>query len=525
MRKIKNAFAIMLVIACSVTGFSGCGKSAKKSDGNVKDKDVEVVDEVNTEQPNQNEVYDELFNFNNKVTVKMDISDSELKKLQADYDKYDSMGSKSPIYRMVNKMTITIGSKSYVINEVGIRLKGNTSRVDLYNKGNLNDRNLVHFKISFKQTFDDEVYGTDAKKWDNDADRKARKNRTFAGLEGMELKWNRSFDSTYICNFYTNQMFRAFGVYAQNTTLANVNFGGYNYGVYTLYEPIDENYVRRNIEDEADWDGDLYKCAWANIGNGWSGADYTTNSAKSIGMEDEDACKFYVYDLKTNKKKSDNSKLNNLITTLNSSSSLSKETFASVVDADNWVKFAAVSYFVGNPDDMRNNYNNHYVYILNNSGKAVFLPYDNDRSFGVKFGWNVQNGMQGVNPFSETAQGQGNKQGNPLYKYSVIRKNNSINGNNFSAEYQQALAQVANSEWMKYDNFKKYYDIANKNYASVAVPDSNVKAYVGNDSSNHGDYNLSGDTSRLKFAESNSYNVKVSDYMNNILTTYKNAIK
>ena len=44
---------------------------------------------------------------------------------------------------------------------------------------------------------------------------------------------------------------------------------------------------------------------------------------------------------------------------------------SSVVDMDYFVKYEAVSYFVGDPDDARNNYNNHYVYFLPSSGNAL----------------------------------------------------------------------------------------------------------------------------------------------------------
>jgi hypothetical protein len=381
--------------------------------------------------------------------------------------------------------------------------------------GNINQRNLVNFKISFTQTFDDEtLYGSDAKVWSSESERKERKNRTFAGLEGLELKWNRNFDTTYTCNYWANQMFRDILGYGQNTTLANLNFGSINYGVYTIYEPVDEVFIARYFPN--DQGGDLYKCRWGTKSNGsWTGATYLSDTTSAIGVGQDNSSKQYTYDLKTNKKSSSHAALKNLISKLNSNPSAS--TFASVVDTDRWVKFAACSYFAGNPDDMRNNYNNHYVYFLKN-GKAVFIPYDYDRCFGITSGWNVANGMVDVNPASEYAQGSGSGQSNPLYLYSVTRKNNNNWGNNYSAAYKTQLQTIASSKWLNYSEFAKAYNTFKNNYSSVAIPSSNVQAIVN-------DNNISGkqSTSKLAFAETGNGNVAVSTYFSKIVAAFNNA--
>lgn len=486
---------------------SGNTSSSTGSSGSSSSSSVVGVD---TPQANQNTIYNQLFDINNKITIKFEISDSEMQKLQADYKKY---GSNSSIYRKADKMIITIGNNTYEIYEVGIRLKGNSSRVEPLVNGNINARNLVHFKISFKQTFDDSIYGSDAKVWSSEAARKERKNRTFAGLEGFELKWNRNLDSTYTCNYYANQMFRDLLGYGQNTTLCNLNLGSFNYGVYTLYEPVDEKFIARYFPNEQG--GDLYKCGWSNIG-----ATYTTSTLNSIGIEPDNSSTKYVYDLKTNKKTSNHASLKNLINKLNSNPSAS--TFSSLVDVDRWTKFAAVSYFTGNPDDMRNNYNNHYVYFLA-SGKAVFIPYDYDRCLGVTRGCNPDgSGMTATNPFSEYAKLANQSQANPLFKYSVIRKDGSIDGNYFSSQYKTQLANVANSKWLNYNTFYAAYQKFYANYASVAIPSSGVRAYVQDrfDGSVNGVH-----TSSLGFAESGNGNMSVRTYFNSIITTYKNSLQ
>lgn len=449
----------------------------------------------------QEQIYKQLFDINNKVEIKINMPKAELKKLQTDYEMYSSWDSKSPIYRMAN-VTITITTSttknSYYIEQVGVRMKGNTSRTDFYNTSE-GIYNLIHYKLNFQSTFDDEAYyGSDAVKWTNDTARKARKDRTFATLEKIDMKWNRNYDSTYIREYYTYEMFRDIGVLAPHTNLASVDLTNVHLGVYTIYEPIDKLFIEKYV-DKADQGGDLYKCGWT-----FSPADFTKNV--SIGVEDEDAGKFYNYDLKTNKKKSTHTQMKNLINILNSSS-VTKAKYESVIDVDNFMKFAAVSYFSGNPDDMRNNYNNYYVYFLASSGKAIFIPYDLDRCMGVTCGMNNNgNGMTNVSPFSGWAQGLGDDQKNPVYKYSVIR--NSYFVNQFSSE----LLNVGNSKWLQDSNFNKYYNIAKKNYSADIAPSKDFK-----DVTESRFFFSNTETASINSSE---YNISFSDFTKGIKAKY-----
>ena len=50
-------------------------------------------------------------------------------------------------------LVITINSDQYYINEVGIRMKGNTSRSNFYDE-NSGIYNYIHYKLKFTETFD-----------------------------------------------------------------------------------------------------------------------------------------------------------------------------------------------------------------------------------------------------------------------------------------------------------------------------------------------------------------------------------
>ena len=348
------------------------------------------------------------------------------------------------------------GTKNeYTIEQVGVRMKGNTSRTSFYSddKGMYN---LIHFKISFQETFDDAAYyGSDALMWTDSAARKERKNRTFATLEKIDLRWNKNDDTTYIRESYAYDLYREFGVLAPHTNLTSVDIGKDHAGVWVMYEPIDKIFLEKNLPESA-LGGDLYKLGWTN-----EGATFTSFS--NYGVEDEDAGKFYVYDLKTNKKTSTHESLKNLINTIKSSS-VTKDKFASVVDIENFMYYCAVSYMIGNPDDLRNNYNNSYIYFRPDTGKMIVIPYDMDRGLGVNKDWNPSgNHMTQDSPFSTKAIGNNNSnQRSPLFLKSVCQ------GGFFVSEYTEALKAVDASELLTIAKFTEAFNIASALYSSEA---------------------------------------------------------
>ena len=411
------------------------------------------------------QIYKQLFDINNKIDIDIDMSNAELQKMQDDYNKYKGMDSKSPIYRMADlDITITTSTDKYTyhVDEVGVRMKGNTSRESFYDSNN-GIYSLVHLKLDFQETFDDEEYYGEswASRWDGNKDgKKARKNRTFATLEKIDMKWNRCDDSTYIREYYAYETYRANGVLAPHTNLASIDWANVHAGVYTIYEPIDEIFLEKYLPEE-DLGGDLYKVGWAGSNNG------SFTNTNSIGKEDEDKAEFYAYDIKTNKKTTDHSSLINMINKLNGGL-LTKEQVAEVIDIDEFLEYAAVSYFMGNPDDMRNNYNNYYVYFLKSTGKAIFIPYDYDRCLGMRAQWDpTGDGCSTDNPFSDRALGANEDQKNPVFIYTVDAGGYYVN------EYATVLNKVAASTWLTTSNFNKYFNIAKANYSSDTIPSKN----------------------------------------------------
>ncbi len=475
---------------------SACGEESGSSNGHSYEDGICGVcgerspdDYTPTDPTDEMSVFNALFNPKNHISLKLDISNSELKKIQQDYDKYASMGSKSPIYRMAD-LIVTItepdGRKlQWTVDQVGVRMKGNTSRTSFYNDWD-GMYNLIHFKISFQETFDDEeYYGSDALNWTDTAARKERKKRTFATLEKIDMRWNKNDDPAYIREIYAYELYRQFGVLAPHTNLASVDIGKDHAGVWVFYEPIDDIFLEKNLPAEA-LGGDLYKLGWTS-----EGATFTSFS--SYGVEDEDNCKFYTYDLKTNKKTSTHESLKNFINTIKSGS-VSKAGIEKILDIESFMNYCAVSYMIGNPDDLRNNYNNSYIYFRADTGRMIVIPYDMDRGLGVNKDWNPSgNALTKDDPFNKKAYGNGDQR-SPLFLKTVC------SGGYFVSEYTEALKRVDASEMLTNACFNEAYGTAKALYDS----DTATSKTYHNASGHSFSFSLSrtcnpGDASNLSF--------------------------
>ena len=460
-----KAFRKILAILLAAVLLAGCAPQTPPASAGPVQVDTAPDFVATTEEE---KLYVRLFDLANKVEIQIHMSDEELAKMQADYEHYSSFGSKSPIYRMAD-VTVTVhssaGTEQYHIEEVGVRMKGNTSRTDFYSPEE-GIYNAIHLKLDFQETFDDEdYYGADAKVWADEESREDRKDRTFATLEKLDLRWNRCDDGSFLKEYYAFAAYRAFDMLSPHVNLASLQWSGVHMGVYTINEPVDKIFLKKYLPEDAA-DGDLYKLGWGMGG----GATFTNTG--SIGVEDEDKGLFYAFDLKTNKKKSNHADLVGLIRQLNDGY-VSKEEFAELVDVEAFLRFAAVSYMLGNPDDLRNNYNNCYAYFRSDNGKLMLIPYDYDRCLGVTTHWNpTGTGVTDDNPFTDQRMGversdrnADRKQYNPLFIYSVDK------GGYFVREYATVLEHVAGSDWFGLERFEVLYGIAEKHYQTQAKPD------------------------------------------------------
>ena len=446
-------------------------------------------------------LYEALFDPTSTVSVDLRMPDEELRKMQADYERYRDMGSKSPIYRRAD-VTITVNGTAYEVKDVGVRMKGNTSRTSFYREEEGGIFRAIHLKLSFDETFDEPAYyGSQAQVWATDEQRQARKDRTFATMDTLELRWNKCFDSTYLRESWAYELYRSEGVLAPMSTLCSMDWSGVHTGVYVINEPVDEAFLEKRLPAE-DLGGDLYKCGWT-----WQGCTFTNGD--SIGIEDEDKGEFYCFDLKTNKKDSQHEQLKNLLRELRGD--LTKEKLAGLLDLDRFLSYTAVSWFLGNPDDLRNNYNNCYLYFLKSSGKAIIIPYDFDRCLGITQEYDPSgHAMTLDDPFSdkrEGAQGGPQDQENPLFKTTIVK------GGSLVKEYAQTLQRVANNAMLDTDTFARRFDLVRSHYGDKAQPSRRME--------NMDDWDPS---FRLERASGES-NLSFVDYISAKMATYSSVME
>ena len=151
---MKRFFLTLLCLALALTLIACDTPSPTPTPQPTPTPDIQESDGA------QQTAFEALFSKENHISLKLDISDTELAKLQADYERYSSFGSKSPIYRMADLyVTITTPSGKaleWCLMQVGVRMKGNTSRENFYSNEE-GMYSLIHFKISFGETFDDPV--------------------------------------------------------------------------------------------------------------------------------------------------------------------------------------------------------------------------------------------------------------------------------------------------------------------------------------------------------------------------------
>ncbi len=442
-------------------------------------------------------LYYTLWQESTSISVQIDITGYELAKINEAFRSGDT--AKQDTYRKCN-LTIVVNGTEYRYDEVGIRMRGNTSRRDFCDE-NGKIYAFVHFRFSLTETFDGEEYAGNAwakelyHDWTNDADgRKERKDRSFATMEKFYYKWNKNYDQTYIREVYANRMFQAYGILAPHITLAEIDLkqgeSMERLGVGGLYEIVDKQFIKRNFDKEHKG-GDLYKCTYSGRGP----ADFVN---MAYGTDDADS-----YCLKTNDDPTDadwsgHKYIKAFIDMLNSRQGDFTKAFEAMMSPDYFARFEACNYLAGNPDCIRNNYNNYYLYFTPEEGKAYLIPYDYDRCFGVTKDWDVLHGMSQADPFSNQAEGAHQDNHNPLYTRTIL-------GNTapYRALYADKLAKVLAGDWFTYEKFEALYRAYSEVYADRAAPSNVILRQCGG----------SIDAGHLSFTLGGGFNLTVEEYI------------
>ena len=437
----------------------------------------------------------DLFDINNRVELQINISEDNLLALQDDHERNNRESFREC------SLDIILNGILFHYEGVGIRQKGNTSRGDIISYGNLCMR---HFKISFEETFDDE-FVENPKVWSDKAAKTARKDRKFFGMPKLDLRWNRNQDPTYLRETYAYEMYRNNGTLAPRTNLmkTSIKVGDrtYNLGLYCGVETLNKSFIKRNFIESAQG-GNLYKIGWAYNSQGMTGGTFTNSDSSCFGVENQykDGEMFrtnsYVFDLKTNKDDLEHLEIKNLIDALNQTSGETQrmEFYNNYMGYDSFITYSAVSYLLGDPDDLRGNDNNTYVYIMPDTHKAILIPTDHDRVLGgVGAGGNARGNYQTeIGPYDQATGYSGGN--NALFNKSFV----SVNVPQMRTDLSNKISSIINDGWMgeQFDNYiRKLY--ANYSSEDLAI-DSSIYSdfYVANSigKEEYSNYNLDIDT-------------------------------
>ena len=275
-----------------------------------------------------------------------------------------------------------------VIDNAGLRLKGNTSRRRPEGwKGQMHehdntDWHHVHFGLNLRKYEDDD-------------------NHTIQGVRKLHLKWFKD-DPAYVREVFCYNLFRRAGVWtAVRDTYCRLwlhvegDSKETNYGVYEMVEPIDKRYLKDRKDRFGASNGYLWKCR-----NGAAGL----NNPNGDIWFDDDSDDRHAYTLKTETEEFDNARAQ-LVDFMDKVCHLSDSEFYNWIqqatDVDLLLKTYAVNVAVGMWDDYWNNANNYYLYFNSKEltgYKFYFIPYDYDNTLGTSLRCGVQDDAGRQNP-------------------------------------------------------------------------------------------------------------------------------
>lgn len=285
--------------------------------------------------------------------------------------------------------TLVRGEEVCKLNNVGLRLKGQTSRARP--EGSTEGKHVAgktdwhHFHFSLN-----------AGKFDKDSD------QSFLGREKVVLKFSKE-DPSYVREHYCWDLASRYGIWTgikASYCRVFIHVAGdaqsVYYGVYNLMENIDKEYLKERASQFGSAKGFLWKCQW--------GSNLKDIIDSNFKIDDNSSYET-AYELKTGEDHFDEAKaqFRNFIYNLNH---LEGEEFINwmdrVCDVDFLLKTYSMLVTVGHWDDYWNDMNNYYVYFNSKditNYKFFLIPYDLDNTLGTCGDCGVQKDAGRQNPY------------------------------------------------------------------------------------------------------------------------------
>ena len=354
--------------------------SGNKTNGITKSsKLMDVIEPVPFATRTQN--LDLIFGTDAVAEITLTIDRSEWNTL---LENYDTNPKNEDCIHADFKMTK--GEYTWQAEDIGMRLRGNTSRIRPQQGDNYYQ---THFKIDFEEWIEDDTI---------------EEGKLAGCMKGIILKRFKD-DPTYVREVFGYNFFRNNGIWTApragytrlfiNIVEENGETTELNYGVYAMIEEINKQFLKERSENTPEIGtkfngnkGNLWKCCWQSSDGPSMATDF--DAYRSFGVEeiflDETKSMRYDYDLKTNKDDliSARDEFIDFIYALNDLSTVEeiKAFYTKKMDVDLFLKTYACNVLLGMDDDYWNNKNNYYFYF-DKKGKCYFIPYDYDNILGT----------------------------------------------------------------------------------------------------------------------------------------------
>lgn len=224
-----------------------------------------------------------------------------------------------------------------------------------------------------------------------------------ADVEVLTLNNNKQ-DAGLVSQTLAYEMFNAAGVKAPRCAFAKVTVNGEYLGIYSNVESIAKPFLARSFKNDS---GNLYEGTLA---------DFYPHALDRI-------------EVKTNKKKHDRSRLDQLARLLSEEEKLDIDKLDKLVDVDNFLRYWAVESLIGFWDGYTNNQNNYWFYQNKDNGKFYFLPWGADAAF-------MQSGFPGFNPGGSSS----------IYAESILA-NRLIQNEEMAERYRESMRWILANVW------------------------------------------------------------------------------
>ena len=305
-----------------------------------------------------------IFDIKTIPEIRFEVNESEWNSL---LDKYDE--DKNVKDYISCDFTFRSENKSINIQEVGLRLHGNTSRrrpegINGEKHTPTSQWHHCHYMVNIDKI-------------------KKGNSTNLESINKIIFKWFHN-DPSYVREIYCYDLFKRFGIWTigySSYCRLYINVTGESpiyLGVYGMFEAVDDDFIKRRSALFGGESGFLWKCA--NVG--------LNETNDNLFFVDDNSTIEHPYELKEGKKHFNEAKqqLTSFIATFHEKNGDDfVDWLESVCDVELLLRTYAVNVGVGNWDDYWNHATNYYIYFNSkdvNNYKFFFIPYDYDEVLG-----------------------------------------------------------------------------------------------------------------------------------------------